>query len=123
MQPATCLFPQGLLLIKSLLMLSVMEDLVFWVACLIMFRTLLRGSNVFFSDMCFMFENVVMYPYNDLYLQSKDQIIVLLAMQLPMDNMLILTINRPNAPYKSREGVLKIYTIQYCLFKAANVTG
>ena len=74
-ESSSCLFPQDLLLIKTFLIMSVMEDLVFWVACLIMFRTLLRGSNVLYSDMCLMYGDVKLCDWGVIFNVSKTKTI------------------------------------------------
>lgn len=61
--PATGIFPEDLLKIKGFLDLSIPEDLGFWVCCLIMFRTLLRGSNVLDSDFCILREDVEFFDW------------------------------------------------------------
>ena len=55
---STGLYPENLLAMKAFLNLGNIVDLVFWVACLIMLRTLLRGSNVLDSGFCMKFDDV-----------------------------------------------------------------
>ena len=88
-ESSTCIFPEHLLNIKSKLDLRVMEDVVFWTACLIMFRTLLRGSNVLESEMVIGFEDVVVYDWGVVFnvkrtktIQFKERVL-----QIPVANV------------------------------------
>ena len=72
---SSCLFPADLLGIRDLLDLRKMEDMVFWVSCLIMFRTLLRGSNLFDSDMAILYEDVKCTEWGVLFTIRKTKTI------------------------------------------------
>ena len=72
---STGILPEDLLKIKKVLVLSDWEDLNFWVACLLMFRTLLRGSNVFGSEMGLKFEDVEWHPWGVVFRIGKTKTI------------------------------------------------
>ena len=52
-----------------------MEDIVFWTACLIMFRTLLRGSNVLDSEMVLEFQDVIVHDWGVVFKVRKTKTI------------------------------------------------
>ena len=62
-KPATGIFPEDLIKIRENLDFSKIEDLVFWVGCLIMFRTLLQSSKILWSDFCLKKKDVEIHEW------------------------------------------------------------
>ena len=74
-ESSKCIFPEDLYKIKDCLNLRVLEDIVFWLCCMIMFRTLLRGSNVLDTGMGLMFDDVQLEDWGVLFLVRRTKTI------------------------------------------------